>query len=130
MSAARFSLGLGALFGLTAIILNAVATHALNANLPEQARGWIDLATRYQLIHGVVLVVLSSESLLARSRFVAIAAGCFSLGILIFSGSLYSIALHPLPLLNQITPMGGLLLMAGWLCLFLAAIFQTKNQKP
>ncbi len=104
-----------ALFGCTGIGLGAFGAHALTHQLtPDQLAVW-HTGVQYQLYHSLGLLVLGlyaqSSPQLQRT------AACWALGILLFSGSLYALALGAPHLLGLLTPLGGVLFMAGWLSL-------------
>ncbi|MES2307363.1 MAG: DUF423 domain-containing protein [Verrucomicrobiota bacterium] len=104
---------IAAVFGFVGVALGAFGAHALRATLLEHQT--VDLwktASSYHLIHAVLLVVISFLSPSRKTTFVLVA-----LGIFLFSGSLYLMALYPLRWLGPITPLGGLLLLSGWLSL-------------
>lgn len=83
-----------------------------------------ETAVLYHLIHTVaalaVVVGCTNQNAAAQRRF-SRAAACWLLGVLMFSGSLYLLALGGPRWLGPITPLGGLAFMAGWACLFPAA---------
>jgi uncharacterized membrane protein YgdD (TMEM256/DUF423 family) len=98
--------GLGVLFG-------AFGAHALKASLSPEAAGWWQTAVQYQMWHALALAALSAAPLV-RSR---LPAGLIGAGVLIFSGSLYAMALSGARWLGAITPVGGTLMIAGWFVL-------------
>lgn len=111
---------LGCVFGLVAVGAGAFGAHALRARLtPDLLAVW-ETAARYQMYHALALLVVA----LAASRWPAggwSAPGwLFTAGIVIFSGSLYVLALSGVRWLGAITPLGGAALLAGWLLLALA----------
>jgi uncharacterized membrane protein YgdD (TMEM256/DUF423 family) len=113
MTKNTFYIAIGALFGLLAVICGAFGAHALKAVLTE--RGTLEVwktAVDYQMWHALALllgVALSKDGKLS-----PIPGYSFILGILLFSGSLYWLALGGPAWLGPITPLGGLLLMIGW----------------
>ena len=115
-----------AFFGLTAVILGAFGAHALKSSLTViQLNNW-RTGVEYQFYHALALLFLSTFSKY-RSRLIKIAFLSFSLGIVLFSGSLYllstlSITGLPTSYLGPVTPLGGLFLIGGWLSLILAAL--------
>jgi uncharacterized membrane protein YgdD (TMEM256/DUF423 family) len=122
MSAA-FWLGLGALNGLLGVALGAFGAHALRAQLtPELLAVW-KTAVEYQMIHALALLGLG---LLLRQGLAGAlpqaAAGCFGLGVLLFSGSLYALCLTGVRALGVVTPLGGVLLLTGWALLLVAVL--------
>jgi len=76
-----------------------------------QAHNW-ETAAHYHLVHAVVLLVLALRSTVAKLPFLL-----FTAGIMIFSGSLYLLAVTNVKWLGAITPIGGACLIAGWLAL-------------
>lgn len=120
-------LRMAAMLGFLAVTLGAMGAHGLksswDAALPAaEAAHRLDVwktASHYHLIHSVVLLVLA-YAFPERDRGTWITAS-FTGGILIFSGSLYALCLTGMKWLGAITPIGGLLMMLGWLLLLLAA---------
>lgn len=123
-------------FGFTGVFMGAFGAHALKAAL--QARGTHDTwetGVFYQLIHAATLLGVAAwdgraatQAILPARSWLARAACCWSLGILLFSGSLYALALGGSPrLLGPITPLGGLALLAGWGCVIAQALTQTGS---
>jgi uncharacterized membrane protein YgdD (TMEM256/DUF423 family) len=107
------ALRLAALTGLLAVALGAFGAHGLKATLEQHGTLAIwQTSALYHLVHAVVLLVLALRPTVARWSFVL-----FGTGILIFSGSLYVLAVTNIKVLGAITPIGGLCLLAGWLAL-------------
>lgn len=104
---------IAALFGAAAVALGAFGSHGLKTLLEanQTVEVW-KTASLYHLLHSVVLLVLATLPSLRRRAF-----QCFGTGILIFSGSLYGLAVSQIKILGAITPIGGLFLIAGWLLL-------------
>jgi uncharacterized membrane protein YgdD (TMEM256/DUF423 family) len=105
------------LIGFLGIALGAFGAHALKDQLlaHHMLEVW-STAVLYHLIHAPVLLWLAG-----RKRISALAVSLFVGGILLFSGSLYALALTDKHLLGAITPLGGVLFMAGWLWIAIAA---------
>ncbi len=119
----RTVLAAGTLAGLLAVALGAFGAHALEPRLPpEMIRIW-NKAVDYQGMHALAL--LFTGLLLERNggRNAAAAAVAFAAGILLFSGSLYLLALTGQRSLGMVTPLGGLAFLAGW-GLLLAAVLR------
>lgn len=117
----RLFLALGSLAGFVAVAMGAFGTHALRARLsPDQIRIW-ETANHYLLAHALALVAVA----LVATRFArgpwAAAGGCFAVGSLFFSGSLYLLVLTGTRPLGMITPIGGLLLLIGWVLMAVVA---------
>lgn len=101
----------GALLGGTAVVLGAFGAHALRGVLSDQQLGWWQTAVQYQLWHALALLAVAS---LRPPRAGAI-AGLLGGGELLFSGSLYLMALTDARWLGAITPLGGGAMILGWL---------------
>lgn len=101
--------------GFLAVALGAFGAHALKETLTPQATDWWRTAVLYQGLHVAPLLALAL--LPAGSKLAPAAALCFLGGTLLFSGSLYAMALTGVRALGAVTPLGGLALLAGWLCL-------------
>ncbi|MGZ0656183.1 DUF423 domain-containing protein [Coraliomargarita sp. W4R53] len=112
---------IGSLFALSAVILGAFGAHALESRLNSHGTSatW-KTAVDYQMWHALALLILANYSIPGRAPTAAL--GCFCLGIPLFSGSLYWLALGGPKWLGPITPLGGLLLIIGWSCFTLAAL--------
>ncbi len=121
MSASVIGL-IAAVYGFAGVALGAFGAHALKARLDDYARGIWDTATLYLLVHAVALLAVSVLMQRAESRLLLAAAAAFAGGMLLFSGSLYALALSGLRALGAVTPFGGLGLLAGWALLALWAL--------
>jgi uncharacterized membrane protein YgdD (TMEM256/DUF423 family) len=107
----RLALLLAGLTGFLGIALGAFGAHALNDVLEARhTREIWNTAVIYHLVHAPVLLWLARGSSVSAASFLS-----FIVGILFFSGSLYALAVTGINWLGVITPVGGLLLMAGWL---------------
>lgn len=112
------TLRLGALFAGLAVAIGAFAAHALQQRLDADALQTIEIGVRYQMYHGLALVLCAA--LAERGRRVRAAASCFVAGIVLFSGSLYGLALGEIAWLGPVTPVGGVAFLAGWVLLVLS----------
>jgi uncharacterized membrane protein YgdD (TMEM256/DUF423 family) len=117
----RIFLRLGAGAGFLGVAFGAFGAHALQGRLPSGMLAVFDTGVRYQLVHALALVAVDLLAARRESRLVAAAGWCFTGGIVLFSGSLYLLALTDTTSFGLITPFGGLLLLAGWACLVFAA---------
>ncbi len=111
---ARLIIIIAGLLGFSGVVLGAFGAHALKEILT--VRGSIQTwqtAVLYHLVHAVALLALASGSGgLINPRWIAL---CWILGVILFSGSLYWLALGGPKFLGPITPLGGLALLSGWL---------------
>ena len=118
----RLFLIIGSLGGLTTVILGAFGAHTLEGQLSAQQLTWWHKAVTYQGLHSLALLVTGLLALnLAASGVLKWAGWLFLAGILLFSGSLYALALSGIRGLGMLTPFGGLAFIAGWTCLAVAA---------
>ena len=117
----RTFLMLAAFFGFTGVALGAFAAHGLKNRLTPEYLAIFHTGVLYQLIHTLAIFGVAILATQIQGRLVSYAGIAFVLGILLFSGSLYLLALSGLTKLGIITPIGGLCFLAGWLCLGLAA---------
>ncbi|NND79035.1 MAG: DUF423 domain-containing protein [Maribacter sp.] len=110
--------GVGALFGLLAVIFGAFGAHALKKSLDIDQLKSFETGVKYQMYHAILLLVLSFNLNLetALEKYMVY---CFIFGILLFSFSIYVLVIGKskgknMKLIGPITPLGGLLLVAGW----------------
>jgi uncharacterized membrane protein YgdD (TMEM256/DUF423 family) len=117
----RTFLLLGAIFGFLGVGLGAFGAHGLRGRLSPEMLAVFETGVRYQMYHALALILTA----IAMARFsgwlVPTAGWCFVAGILLFSGSLYALALSGVTVLGAITPLGGLAFLAGWAFLAVAA---------
>jgi uncharacterized membrane protein YgdD (TMEM256/DUF423 family) len=118
----RIFFGLGSLSALVAVGLGAFAAHGLKARLAPDLLAVFETGVRYQMYHALALLGVAW----ACGKFpgsAAVAGGwLFVAGMLLFSGSLYALALGGPRWLGPVTPVGGLAFLAGWACLAWAAL--------
>jgi uncharacterized membrane protein YgdD (TMEM256/DUF423 family) len=82
-----------------------------------------ETGVRYQMYHALaILVVASAMGHFGNARLLGIAGWLFTAGIVLFSGSLYALALSDIRILGAVTPLGGLLFLAGWGALLVFAV--------
>lgn len=115
----------GALHGLLAVAFGAFGAHALKEILDEYSQGIWETAVQYQMFHATGLLIiglLMSSKLLGEVKQLNLAGIFFNLGIVFFSGSLYVLAISGIKVLGAITPIGGVLFLAGWLLIILTAL--------
>ncbi|MGE3636633.1 MAG: DUF423 domain-containing protein, partial [Sandaracinaceae bacterium] len=106
--------------------LGAYGAHGLARSLAgdsdiELRIGWWQTAVQYHLLHAVALVGVAWLTTKTEGRAAPLAAVCFAIGILLFSGTLYAMTLGAPRFLGAVTPLGGLSLVVGWLALALSA---------
>lgn len=122
MSSRNFTL-LAAFFGFVAVAAGAFGAHGLSAYFaayPDR-EATFHTATQYHLVHAVALIGAAWVAERYPGRPSRWAGYLFALGIILFSGSLYVLSLFDVRIMGAVAPLGGLALLAGWLCLGLAA---------
>jgi uncharacterized membrane protein YgdD (TMEM256/DUF423 family) len=120
----RTFLLLAAILGFLGVALGAFGAHALESRLEASGRtDTYETANRYHLLHAVALlgVALVGTQIVPVSAWLVWAGNLLFLGTLIFSGSLYLLAIFDIRWMGAIAPIGGVMLLAGWLSLGVAA---------
>ena len=116
---------LASLNGFLAVALGAFAAHALQSRLTEQLLHTFQTGVQYHMYHALALLGVGMLSLhYPQASLVRLAGYAFTLGIVLFSGSLYVLALSGIRWLGAITPLGGVAFLAGWGCLCWFALSQ------
>ncbi|WP_122672010.1 DUF423 domain-containing protein [Pseudomonas viridiflava] len=117
----RSFLMLAAFFGFTGVALGAFAAHGLKGRLTAEYLTIFQTGVLYQLVHALALLGVAVLAAQLPGRLVTWAGISFTIGILLFSGSLYALTLTGISKLGIITPFGGLAFLFGWATLGLAA---------
>jgi uncharacterized membrane protein YgdD (TMEM256/DUF423 family) len=107
--------------GVLGVAFGAWAAHGLEGRLPTAAIEWIRSGSSYQLWHAAALLGLAALAGRHATRLIGVAAIGFGLGALLFGGSLYLYAWTEQALFAMVTPLGGALMIGGWLATFAAA---------
>ena len=108
----------GAINGGLAVAAGAFAAHGLRDRLEARSLEIFETAARYQMYHALAMIL---AAVIATSD-AKTAGWIFQAGIIVFSGSLYALALTDVKLLGAITPLGGLAFLAGWAWLAISAL--------
>ncbi len=103
-----------------AVILGAFGAHALKAKLTDDLMQVYKTGVEYHFYHALGLLLISVLAVQMPSTLINWSVICLTAGIVIFSGSLYVLAITGIRWLGAITPIGGLSFIAGWVLLFLA----------
>ena len=107
--------------GALGVAFGAWAAHGLEGRLPPPAIEWIRTGASYQLWHAAALLGLAALTGRHATRLIGVAATGFGLGALLFGGSLYLYAWTEQAAFAMATPVGGALMIGGWLATFAAA---------
>jgi uncharacterized membrane protein YgdD (TMEM256/DUF423 family) len=111
----------GALLGLTSVMMAAYVDHMLAARLSVHVLSGVMTAVRYHQVSAIVICMLgfALQSDLSSSlhRWIVWSAQLFIIGVVLFSVSIYAAAMFDVAYLVKAAPYGGTLMMAGWICL-------------
>lgn len=118
-------IAVGAAAMLLGVVAGAFGAHSLAPQLDARSLQTFETAVRYHLIHGLGLIGVGALVALDLGSPTSLAAALMTAGIVLFSGSLYWLALGGPSWLGPVTPLGGLCLIAAWGCLLVAVLRQT-----
>ena len=110
-----------ALCGL-GVLLGAFGAHGLKDRLTPEMLSVFETGIRYHLVHALGILAVGSAVARWPQTLVSVAGWCFIAGIVLFSGSLYLLSVTGVRWLGAITPVGGLLFIAGWITLAVGAL--------
>ena len=122
IDAGRLWVGLGAIIGLLAVFAGAAGTHALRGTLDPDELRTFETAVRFQMYHALALLATGLIAMRWNCRYVHLAGWLFVAGVVLFSGSLYALAMTGVGAFGAIAPLGGLSLMAAWALLAVGAL--------
>lgn len=103
-----------AVLGLSAVALGAFGAHLLKSTVPPERLATWQTGIEYQMFHTLALLAVYLLYQNKPARQLELVALCMTVGIAIFSGSLYLLVLTGITWLGAITPIGGMLMIAGW----------------
>ncbi len=125
---ARTFILLAVIFAFFGVALGAFGAHALNTTLTAKGReSTFDTAVQYQLVHAVALLAAAWVAEKSPGRLSRTAGYLLAAGIILFSGSLYILAIFNLGFMGAVAPLGGAALLGGWLCLGLSVWRDNKT---
>lgn len=113
--------------GLVAVAAGAFGAHALKDRLDPTALSAFEVGVRYQMYHAITLLGLAILKVVYPIRGLGAVAYCWLIGVLLFSGSIYGLTLLKLRWLGPVTPIGGTVMMAGWLILMISGLKAKRN---
>jgi uncharacterized membrane protein YgdD (TMEM256/DUF423 family) len=119
---AKLFLSIGSISGALAVMLGAFGAHGLKDRLSDKMLANYMTGVEYHFYHTLALLIVGVIALHHPNRTLSASGWAFALGILIFSGSLYILALTGITKLGAITPIGGLMFIVGWILFALAVI--------
>lgn len=112
----------GAVFMALAVISGAFGAHALKKVLTPEMLAIYHTGVEYQFYHALGLLIIGLTGFHIKSKYLSWAGLLLTIGIVIFSGSLYVLTLSGIKALGAITPLGGVSFIAGWICLVIALV--------
>ena len=125
---ARQTLTIASFSGMIAVMVGAFGAHALKSMLTQYGRlETYELAVRYQFYHTVALLAIGLLMERISGKSLKLSAVTMIAGIILFSGSLYVLAIFNTTLVVFITPIGGVFLICGWATLFYAVLTNKSN---
>ena len=120
---------LGGIFAFLAVAFGAFGAHGLETRLTSQMLEVYKTGAYYQMVHALGLIFIGQRvELHPRSRLLQISGALLALGILLFSGSLYILAISGERRWGMVTPLGGLCFLVGW-ALFVAAEIAVRRSR-
>ena len=108
---------LGAVFAALSVAAGAFGAHSLKSIIPADMLAVFETAVRYQMYHALALLIVGGMLKHLPEQNIRVSGWCFVAGIVLFSGSLYVIALTGTRWAGAITPLGGAAFLAGWIAL-------------
>ena len=118
----RTFLFVGALAGFVGVALGAFGAHGLRNRLSPEMLAVFETGVRYQMFHALAILITAIALARMDGWAVRAAGWSFAAGIVLFSGSLYLLALTGVRSLGAVTPLGGLAFLAGWALLAYVAV--------
>ena len=112
---------IGSVAAFLAVGLGAFGAHGLKTRISPDMLAVFETGVRYHMYHALAIIATALVLGRMNGRLVVWAGWSFTAGIVLFSGSLYALALSGVTVLGAITPLGGLAFLAGWALLALAA---------
>jgi len=118
----RLFFTLGAGFGGLAVVLGAFGAHALRGTLGPEDLATFEIGVRYQMYHALALLIVAWATTQWNATTVTAAGWAFVVGIVVFSGSLYTLVLTGQRWMGAVTPLGGVSFITGWALLAWTAL--------
>ncbi|WP_422359593.1 DUF423 domain-containing protein [Reichenbachiella sp.] len=117
------SILIGAILGMLSVVIGAFGAHGLKDTLVSNGRlDVFETAVKYQMYHALALLFTGILADKLKGSWVPRVVICFLTGVIIFSGSLYLLSITNIGFLGAITPIGGILLIAGWVFVILGVV--------
>ena len=113
---------IGAIAGFLAVMFGAFGAHGLRARLSPDMMAVFETGVRYHMYHALAIIAVGLMLPNLGGWLIRLSGWAFTFGIVLFSGSLYALALTGATALGAITPLGGVAFLVGWACLVIAAL--------
>ena len=110
---------IGAMSGCLVVIMGAFGAHALNEILDDYGKSIYNKAVLYHMFHSIAILILGLINKIQPEIQLSMAGWSFVFGIILFSGSIYILAITDIKSLGMITPIGGILFIIGWVFLLI-----------
>jgi len=123
----RTFLWIGALAAFIGVAFGAFGAHGLRGRLSPESLNVFETGVRYQMYHACAILIVALGAARLDGWLIRAAGWSFVLGIVLFSGSLYTLALSRITIFGAVTPIGGLAFLAGWGCLVAAALALSRG---
>ena len=124
MSTSRALILAGAIFGLLGVVAGAFGVHTLRDVLDAKALNTFETGVRFQMYHALALLAAGLLAGQWRTGFMTLSGVLFAAGIILFSGSLYILAVTGIGVFGAVAPLGGMSLIGAWASLIIGAIRQ------
>ena len=115
-------IGVGSISGGLSVAFGAFGAHFLRERLTPENLAMFETGARYQMYHALAMLAVGLLAVKVDSGALRVAGYAFAIGTLLFSGSLYALAMTDNRNLGMITPLGGVGLMVGWIAMAVAAL--------
>ncbi|QQG29408.1 DUF423 domain-containing protein [Pectobacterium carotovorum] len=125
----RFMLVFAAISGFTFVALGAFGSHVLSKTLGTTELGWLHTGLEYQAFHTLAILALSVAMQQRTNLWFYWSSVFLALGTVLFSGSLYCLALSHLKLWVYVTPIGGACFLVGWILILIGALRLKRKAK-
>lgn len=121
---------LGSINAFLSVALGAFGAHILKEQISADMLAVYETGIQYHMMHalGLLVIAFAADRLHGQERLVSAAGWLIFAGIILFSFSLYTLSITGIKVLGAITPLGGVAFLAGWTCLFVAAM-KSKRSK-
>ena len=113
---------IGAIAGFLAVMFGAFGAHGLRTRLSPDMMAVFETGVRYHMYHALAIIAVGLMLPNLGGWLIRLSGWAFTIGIVLFSGSLYALALTGVTALGAITPLGGVAFLVGWACLVIAAL--------